>query len=133
MCFIFGRKIVINIVYYNYLPIVMKQTFQLNPITFPLWWYSTGLSLVFNWCKRSYQFALKKSKFSLFVRYMGAPLYGDYTRSGRIISFLLRVVLLLAKVFALGFRIFGLALLLFGYVIILPLALFMIVFALIPL
>ena len=38
---------------------------------------------------------LRSTGFVIFFRNMAQPLYGDYTRSGRIISFFLRVFLLL--------------------------------------
>lgn len=111
----------------------MKQTFKLNLVTFPLWWYSVGLRLVMDWARHNFRFGVKKSGFSLFVRYMHAPLYGDYTRSGRIISFLLRVVLLFAKIIALGLRLLLLVIIVIGFVIILPLSLLLGIYSLLPL
>jgi hypothetical protein len=111
---------------------LMKQTFQLNLFTFPVWWYTVGFPLVLEWAKNNFRYGVKRSGFSLFVRYMNAPLYGDYTRSGRIISFLLRIVLLFAKIAGLGFRLLGLGIFLLGYLIILPLCAFLAIYSIIP-
>ncbi len=109
----------------------MKQTFQLNLFTFPIWWYTVGFPLVFSCAKNNFHYGVKSSGFSLFIRYMNAPLYGDYTRSGRIISFLLRIVLLAAKVGALGFRLLGLGIFLLGYLIIIPLCILLAIYSLV--
>lgn len=110
----------------------MKQTVQLNFLTFPVWWYVIGLPLLLDWCKRSFQYSVKRSGFRLFLRYMNAPLYGDYTRSGRIISFLLRVVLLFGKVAWLGIKWIGLAIVVLVYISILPVSVLMAIYSLIP-
>lgn len=110
----------------------MKQTFQLNLLTFPVWWYTVGLTQLYVWCQRNFRFGVKKSGFALFVRYMYAPLYGDYTRSGRIISFLLRIAILAGKIIALGARLFALGMILFAYLVVLPLSVVMAIYSLIP-
>ena len=110
----------------------MERKLQLNPVTFPLWWYTTGFGIMWQWAVRQFRYGLKTTSLMLFLRHMRHPLYGDYTRSGRIISFFLRVVLLFIKLIFLGVRILFLAIVLSVYIIILPLSLFMIFYTLIP-
>ncbi len=110
----------------------METKLQLNPLTFPLWWYTIGLSVAWDLVRKHFRYGLKKTAFRLFLRNMWHPLYGDYTRSGRIISFFLRVVLLFAKVFFLGFRAIVLALFFAAYLVVLPFSLFMVIYLLLP-
>lgn len=62
---------------------------------FPLWWYSLGAvtfgrSLLRSWQNTAYRLAIV-----IQLRNLGRPMYADYSRSGRVISFFFRVVLLL--------------------------------------
>lgn len=110
----------------------METKLQLNPLTFPLWWYTVGLGVVWERARQQFRYGLKKTAFRLFLRNLRHPLYGDYTRSGRVISFFLRIVLLFAKIFFLGVRLVFLGLFLAAYCVILPLSLFLVFYMLIP-
>lgn len=110
----------------------MESKIQLNPLTFPLWWYTAGFGVVWQRAKQQFRYGLKKTAFRLFLRNLRHPLYGDYTRSGRIISFFLRIVLLIAKIIFLGFRLIVLGIFLAAYLVILPFALFMIIYIILP-
>jgi len=62
---------------------------------FPLWWYSLGAvtfgrSLLRGWKDTAYRLAIV-----IQLRNMFRPMYADYTRSGRVISFFFRLMLLL--------------------------------------
>lgn len=66
----------------------------LEVLYFPVWWYSRGLgntarSLTRNWYRLLHRLAIP-----ILFRTMGRPMYGDYTRSGRAISFFFRLFLL---------------------------------------
>lgn len=111
----------------------MGNKLQLNPLTFPLWWYTIGFSVAWQRARQQFRYGLKKTAFRLFLRNLRHPLYGDYTRSGRIISFFLRIVLIVVKLVFLGFRLVFLAIFLAAYLVILPFALFMIIYLLLPL
>lgn len=61
---------------------------------FPVWWYSHGLALTArkllnSWLGMSHHLSLV-----ILLRTMGKPMYGDYTRSGKIISFFFRLLIL---------------------------------------
>ncbi len=110
----------------------METKLQLNPLTFPLWWYTIGLEVAWDRAKKHFRYGLKKTAFRLFLRNMRHPLYGDYTRSGRIISFFLRVVLLIAKTIFLAVRTLIIGIFLIVYVTVLPFSLFTILYLLLP-
>jgi hypothetical protein len=110
----------------------MESKIQLNPLTFPLWWYTAGFGIVWERARLQFRYGLKKTAFRLFLRNLRHPLYGDYTRSGRIISFFLRIFLLIVKLVFLGFRLVFLGVFLAAYIAVLPFALFMILYLLLP-
>lgn len=61
---------------------------------FPVWWYSTGLQqwswgLLNRLAAAEYRIGLRP-----LLKNMWRPMYGDRTRSGRIISFFMRLILL---------------------------------------
>lgn len=92
----------------------------LNLITFPLWWYSTGVRLMLDWNKRQFKFSLHQTGLLLFVRHLREPLYSDYTRSGIIIGAVLRVVILLFKLLLLAVRLLLLLIVDIFYASVLP-------------
>jgi len=69
---------------------------------FPVWWYShglagTGRTLLSKWFGLSNRLSIP-----ILARTMGRPMYGDYTRSGRIISFFFRIILLVSRLVVFG-------------------------------
>ncbi len=67
-------------------------------IYFPIWWYSKGLVGVFQFCITSASFHVnRRMALGIWVKNMFRPMYGDYTREGRIISFFMRLVVLIWK------------------------------------
>ena len=65
-----------------------------NIFYFPIWWYTKGfknrvVSCGFNIKRAAHNLALK-----IMLRYLFQPMFGQTSRSGRIISFFMRVVLL---------------------------------------
>lgn len=106
------------------------RNFPLHLITFPVWWYTVGLGLAWQSVRRHFWFGVHRSGITLFARHMGEPLYGDYTRAGRVISFFLRIFLLVFKFLALCLRTLVLAVFGLGYLLIIPFILYMIVFQL---
>jgi hypothetical protein len=103
-----------------------------SPLTFPVWWYTEGLAMAWGHTKARFAYVLRSTGLLIFLRNMGQPLYGDYTRSGRIISFFLRVVLL---VIFLNWAAVRLVLVFAGFLLhiaALPLAVIMIIYQLFP-
>jgi hypothetical protein len=94
----------------------------LNIVTFPIWWYAVGALTVWRWFFLFAHRSFTRSGLVLFARHMGEPLYGDYTRSGRAISFFLRVILLIAKIFWAAFKVFCALMVFVGFLMALPVA-----------
>jgi hypothetical protein len=94
-----------------------------NPLTFPLWWYTQGLGQAWQRLWQRLHWSVRRSGLVLFVRHLREPLYGDYTRSGIIISFFLRLVLLAGKLVWLGIQAVVFILLFMVYMVLLPLLL----------
>jgi hypothetical protein len=107
--------------------------FPLNLLTFPWWWYSVGWSLVKTWTKREYFFGLHKTGLLIFARHLNEPLYGDYTKSGVVFSFFLRIFILIYKLLAFALRLIFVALADLLYLLFLPALLVIIIFQLLGL
>ncbi len=70
---------------------------------FPVWWYSHGLVLTWRSLFGQWLRLLNRLSLPILLKTMGRPMYGDYTRSGRIISFFFRILLVVSKSLVLGF------------------------------
>jgi len=103
------------------------QTNQLNLLTFPLWWYTRGLRTVWAWAKQRARYDLRATGLLLFSRHMSEPLFGDYTRSGRLVGFFLRLAILIYKLFILCVRIILIGIALLFYLVAIPLVIIMII------
>ncbi len=85
------------------MPLVLTQIgqlvveFLLDVVRFPYWWYSGGLVRVFRFCRDGLRAAAWRVSLGLFARYLFTPMYGDYTYSGRALSFVVRLVMLVWK------------------------------------
>ncbi|MFA5134378.1 MAG: hypothetical protein WC505_01165 [Patescibacteria group bacterium] len=70
-------------------------------VYFPIWWYSKGLVRIGRYCLESAEFHVsRRLALGVWLRSMFKPMYGDYTKEGRIISFFMRVVVLVWKLIA---------------------------------
>lgn len=105
---------------------------SLNLITFPLWWYTTGWQIIWRWNKQQIFFGVHETGIFLFARHFKEPLYGDYTKSGRLLGFFFRFILLILKSVLLFLRIILLVIADAAYFGILPLILSLIIYELIP-
>lgn len=71
---------------------------------FPIWWYTKGLARVTEYCLSSARFHIQRRlALGLWLSSMFKPMYGDYTKEGRIISFFMRLVVLFGKLVSLVF------------------------------
>lgn len=66
-------------------------------VYFPVWWYSRGLLKTLKFCGRNIARTWSSLALGIFLKSMFKPMYGDYTWSGRIISFFMRILILIAK------------------------------------
>jgi hypothetical protein len=69
----------------------------LRALRFPLWWYSRGFVEVGRSLLGAEQGWVDRLGLRILLTNMFVPMFGDYTRSGRIISFFIRVALLIGK------------------------------------
>jgi len=63
---------------------------------FPVWWYSRGLKKTAVNLWNSLLRAINNFALPILVKSLFKPMYGDYSKSGRIISFFMRIIHLIA-------------------------------------
>lgn len=108
------------------------NTTTFNILTFPIWWYGEGLSLAWGHAKSQWGIILRSTGLLIFLRNMAQPLYGDYTRSGRIISFFLRIFLLIFILVWTSLRLTVTLVAFLMHIFALPLVVVMIIYQLFP-
>lgn len=69
----------------------------IRAVRFPLWWYSAGLVAFARGVLRSEAEWLERLGLRIQLANLFIPMFGDYSRSGRVISFFMRVVLVVVK------------------------------------
>jgi hypothetical protein len=72
--------------------LIILREVLLDILNFPLWWYTTGLKIRLLNFKDKIKEINHALALSLLFRYLLKPMYGDYTRSGRIISLVVRLI-----------------------------------------
>lgn len=60
-------------------------------IYFPIWWYSIGTKKVLIFIGREISALAQALSLKILFKNLLKPMYGDYSRSGRIISFFVRI------------------------------------------
>ncbi|KAA0205674.1 hypothetical protein EDM68_05055 [Candidatus Uhrbacteria bacterium] len=73
-------------------------------LRFPMWWYTDGLAKLGAWIVRELEYRWKAYAFSIWIKNMFVPMYGQYDWSGRLVSFIMRVVVLIGRGIALAFE-----------------------------
>jgi len=69
----------------------------LDIIYFPVWWYTKGLKKAGVFFISEAQDWANRLSIRILFRNLLKPMYGDYSRSGRIISFFMRIIVFGAK------------------------------------
>ncbi len=70
-------------------------------VYFPIWWYTKGLARIWQYARDSALFHIvRRLGLGIWMKSMFKPMYGDYTKEGRIISFFMRIVVLIWKLIA---------------------------------
>jgi len=64
-------------------------------IKFPLWWYVDGLQLILEKAQHSAKFYSSWTGLGVWSKNLTVPMYGDTSRTGRIISFFVRLVIVM--------------------------------------
>lgn len=71
-------------------------------VRFPFWWETDGLTGVLRWMRREWKNRLRQAALGLWVRSFFVPMYGQYDWTGRLLSIMMRMVVLFARVSALA-------------------------------
>ncbi|MFC1662679.1 hypothetical protein ACFL04_00750 [Patescibacteria group bacterium] len=66
-------------------------------VRFPWWWYTRGTMNAAFFISREMSDWANRLSLRILLRNMFKPMYGDYTRSGRAISFFIRVIMFFVK------------------------------------
>lgn len=70
-------------------------------IYFPVWWYTKGIKRIFLYCINSAKLHVtRRLALGVWLKNMFTPMFGDYTKEGRIISFFMRFFVLIWKLIA---------------------------------
>lgn len=64
---------------------------------FPLWWYSKGLKAVFSHVSGSIKNTAKDLALPTMFKSLFKPMFGQYDRQGRIISFFMRILMIFGR------------------------------------
>lgn len=104
---------------------LLKHIF-LDTVYFPIWWYSSGLVRVLGWCKQSLIDMERTAALKIWAKAMFQPMFQDYTKSGRLISFFMRLVLLIFKLMMMGLWLIILGVIILIWLLLLPATLYLI-------
>ena len=69
----------------------------LDVVYFPIWWYSVGFVKLLRMCAERLANTARNLALGIWVRNMFTPMFGQYDWQGRMISFMMRVVMLVYK------------------------------------
>ncbi len=66
-------------------------------VRFPIWWYTSGLVRTLRWYGNQLRYGVDRLALVVLAKNLSRPMFGDYTREGRLISFAVRIVQLLVS------------------------------------
>lgn len=76
----------------NFIPVFFRELL-FDFLFFIVWWYTAGLKRISTNLLNEFLKALRRLSLRIFLKNIFNPLYGDYSRSGRIIGFVLRSII----------------------------------------
>ena len=71
----------------------------LDVFYFPIWWYSVGLKKRLIFCQIQIRNLARILALKTLITHLFKPMFGDYSRTGRIISFFMRWIQLIWRLF----------------------------------
>jgi hypothetical protein len=86
-------------------------------IRFPFWWYTEGLMEAARWCARGLQYRWESAGLVVWMRNFFVPMYGQHDLAGRLVSVVMRFVVLIGRLVGLLVEAIGYGLLLFVWVL----------------
>lgn len=84
-------------------------------VRFPFWWYTEGLMNVARWAGRSLAYRWRGYAITLWARNFFTPMYGAHDWASRVISIIMRMLVITARFIALMVESFVYGLILFGW------------------
>ncbi len=69
----------------------------LDVVRFPVWWYTRGALHVAGWYGQQLAFGIDRLALLVLLKNLGRPMFGDYSKQGRLISFFVRIVQLVVS------------------------------------
>ncbi len=82
----------------------------LDILKFPLWWYTSGLLLMLNWCGRTLKGYAQFMGIGVWVKNIFVPMFGQHDWQSRMISIFMRIIQIIARSMALVFIAIGIVL-----------------------
>lgn len=64
---------------------------------FPVWWYSTGMMKVLHSVRDTLNYRVRSYAFAIWIKNFFVPMYGQYDIAGRLVSVLMRFVVLVGR------------------------------------
>jgi len=90
----------------------------LEIVYFPFWWYSKGLKKTVIYAYDGIKNTNRNLALTVMFKHMFRPMFGQYDKEGRIISFFMRLILIIAKsIVFIFFSIFYILIILFWIVL----------------
>ncbi len=65
--------------------------------SYPIWWYSTGVSNLLSWIQEGLRYRWHKYALGLWLRHLTTPMYGEYSWLGRGVSLFMRLIVVCAR------------------------------------
>ncbi len=81
--------------------IIVSELFGVVPKTF-FWWYSEGLARLFEWVQQRLSYRWRALAFRFWASHLLQPMYGQSDIAGRMISVVMRFLVLIWRVFVLA-------------------------------
>ena len=86
-------------------------------VRFPVWWYGNGLFALAEWSKDGLVYRWQSYALSLWIRQFFVPMYGAYDWTGRLISIVMRLVVIVWRMLIILLEAGGYVLLIFLWVL----------------
>ncbi len=77
-------------------PSVLSEE-MIRVFRFPLWWYGEGLASLLRWIRTDLAMEWRSMGVRLWIAALFRPMYGSYDVLGRIVSFVMRLVVISAR------------------------------------
>lgn len=64
---------------------------------FPIWWYTSGLKNTFLFAWEKIRNSNRNLALGLMIKHLFSPMYGQYDKQSRVISFFMRLILIFSR------------------------------------